>query len=176
MALIAFGYALFLVANSNLRIWGVVVSAIAIGIGMGLANLTTLVAAQTAVWTHRIGVATSTLMLFRTFGGAFAVSLMGTVLLNNMEKRLTELGGASDGALSAALKDKLAHPQNLLEPSTRALIPPELLPKLVDALGSAIGYAFLTMFLLMLLGIIPSLFMSRYTPTSTPRPEETSQA
>jgi EmrB/QacA subfamily drug resistance transporter len=171
MALIAFGYALFLVANSNLRIWGVVVSAIAIGIGMGLANLTTLVAAQTAVWTHRIGVATSTLMLFRTFGGAFAVSLMGTVLLNQMQKGLSRLGGANDGALSAALKDKLAHPHNLLEPATRALIPPELLPQLVEALESAIGYAFLTMFVLMLLGIIPSLFMSRYTPTSTPRPD-----
>jgi hypothetical protein len=99
---------------------------------------------------------------------------MGTVLLNQMQKGLSRLGGANDGALSAALKDKLAHPHNLLEPATRALIPPELLPKLVDALGSAIDYAFLTMFVLMLLGVVISLFMGRYTPTSTPRPDESS--
>jgi EmrB/QacA subfamily drug resistance transporter len=176
MVLIALGYGLLVVPNSNLGIGGVVVSAIAIGIGMGLANLTTLVAAQTSVSTLRIGVATSTLMLCRTFGGAFAVSLMGTVLLNQMQKRLSLLGSTGDAQLSAAVRDKLAHPQNLLEPATRSLIPPELLPKLVDALGSAIDYAFLTMFALMLAGVIISLFMGRYTPASTPRPETSSKA
>jgi hypothetical protein len=171
MALITVGYGLLVIPNSSLAIGGVVISATAIGIGMGLANLTTLVAAQTSVWTHRIGVATSTLMLFRSFGGAFAVSLMGTVLLNQMQKRLSLLDRAGEAPLSAAVRDKLAHPQNLLEPTTRALIPPELLPKLVDALGQAIDYAFLAMFALMLAGIITSLFMGRHTPASTPRPE-----
>ena len=137
---------------------------------MGLANLTTLVAAQSSVWVHRIGVATSTLMLFRTFGGAFVVSLMGTVLLNQMQHGLNRLTATADVALSAALRDKLAHPQNLLEPATRALVPADLLPQLVDTLADAISYAFLTAFILMLAGIITSLFMGRYTPANTPRP------
>jgi hypothetical protein len=155
----------------SLGIVAVVISAIAIGTGMGLANLTTLVAAQTAVWIHRIGVATSTVMLFRTFGGAFAVSVMGTVLLHQMEKSLNRIASTTDVALSASLKEKLAHPQNLLEPGTRELIPPELLPQLVDALGNAIEYAFRTMFVLMVAGVVTSFFMGRYTPATTPRPD-----
>lgn len=171
MALIACGYSFFVIPNRSLGILAIVISAIAIGTGMGLANLTTLVAAQTAVWTHRIGVATSTVMLFRTFGGAFAVSVMGTVFLHQMEKSLNRIDTTAGVALSASLKEKLAHPQNLLEPATRELIPTELLPHLVDALGNAISYAFLTMFLLMVAGIVTSFLMGRYTPATTPRPK-----
>jgi len=136
--LMALGYALFL---SNVKPTGIAVALICglfIGTGMGMANLTTLVAAQTSVWAHRIGVATSTIMLFRTFGGAFAVSLMGTVLLSQMQHGLNRVGITGDDSLSAALRDKLANPQNLLEPATRAQIPPEWLPKLIATLGDAI--------------------------------------
>jgi EmrB/QacA subfamily drug resistance transporter len=171
MILIAMGYGSFVVPSSNLGFSGVFMTAIAVGIGMGLANLTTLVAAQTAVWTHRIGVATSTIMLFRTFGGAFAVSLMGTVLLNQMQRGWERLDAGEMASLSGSVREKIANPQNLLEPATRALIPPALLPKLVDALGTAIEYAFLTMLVLILAGVIMSLFMGRYTPANTPRPK-----
>lgn len=169
MALLALGFGLFVVSSDQVNIITVLISATAIGIGMGLANLTTLVAAQTAVWPQRIGVATSTIMLFRTFGGAFAVSLMGTVLFNQMQHGLNRLGSSANG-LSAELLDKLAHPQNLLEPATRALIPADLLPKLIEILADSIWYAFLTAFVLMLLGIFASLFMGRYTPSNTPKP------
>jgi hypothetical protein len=102
-------------------------------------------------------------MLFRTFGGAFSVSLMGTVLLHQMQRGLTQLSGSG---LSSALLDKLAHPQNLLEPATRAQIPPELLPPLIEILGNAIWYAFLTGFLLMTIGVIASFFMASSTPAA----------
>jgi hypothetical protein len=106
-------------------------------------------------------------MLFRTFGGAFAVSLMGTVLLHQMQRGLNQL---SRGSLSAALFDKLTHPQNLLEPATRTQIPQPLLPRLIAILGDAIWYAFLTGFALMLLGVAASFFMSKDTPAKmTPR-------
>src|SRR5205807_1254155 len=82
MVLMALGYGLFVIHKSNVGLPSVLISAISIGVGMGFANLATLVAAQTGVWFQRIGVATSTLMLFRTFGGAFSVSLLGTVLVN----------------------------------------------------------------------------------------------
>jgi EmrB/QacA subfamily drug resistance transporter len=171
MFLLALGYGLFIAPSSDFTIVGVVAGATVIGIGMGLANLTTLVAVQTAVWFHRIGVATSTVMLFRTFGGAFVVSLMGTVLLHQMQKGLATLG-SGELTLSAAVRDKVANPQNLLEPATRALIPAEVLPKLVEILANAIWYAFLTGFILMLAGILASFFMTRYTPAGTPRPTE----
>jgi hypothetical protein len=168
MMLLALGFGLFIIP-SEVGIVTILVSAIAIGLGMGLANLTTLVAAQTAVWPQRIGVATSTIMLFRTFGGAFAVSLMGTVLLSRMQRGLARLD-SSGTDLAGELREKLTHPQNLLEPATRALIPPDLLPKLVALLADSIWYAFLTALALMLLGIGISLYLGSYTPANTPKP------
>jgi EmrB/QacA subfamily drug resistance transporter len=164
--LLALGYSLFVAFKSDLSVVWVAVSGTLIGTGMGMVNLTTLVAVQNSVSHHRIGVATSTLMLFRTFGGAFAVSLMGTVLLHQMQRGLNQL---SRGSLSAALLDKLTHPQNLLEPATRAQIPSSLLPRLIAILADAVWYAFLSGFALMLLGVAASFFMSKDTPVKMSR-------
>jgi len=170
MSLLAIGFGLFFFVSETARILFVFASGIAIGIGMGLANLTTLVAAQSGVWPRRIGVATSTIMLFRTFGGAFSVSLMGTVLLNRMQQGLSRLDLSGTETMAPGLRHKLAHPQNLLEPSTRALVPPDLLPSLIELLADAIWYAFLTVFVLMLIGVAVSLRMSSDTPATTPKP------
>jgi len=120
---------------------------------------------QNAVPQQRIGVATSTVMLFRTFGGAFAVSLMGTVLLNRMQSGLSHL---STIGLAPGLHAKLADPQNVLLPATRAAIPAELLPKMVEILGDALWCAFLTGLLLMLAGLVISFWISSSTPGATP--------
>ena len=164
MALLAVGYSCFVVVDSELSISWVTASGVLIGIGMGLANLTTLVAVQNAVPHQRIGVATSTVMLFRTFGGAFAVNVMGTVLLNRMQSGLGQL---STGELAPDLLAKLAHPQNLLVPATRAEIPAELLPRMVEILGDALWCAFLTGFVLMLVGLVISFSMLSGTPATT---------
>jgi EmrB/QacA subfamily drug resistance transporter len=166
MSLLALGYGVFVVPYVNFGIVAVVLSASAIGVGMGMANLTTLVAAQSAVMPQRIGVATSTIMLFRTFGGAFAVSLMGTVMLGRMQQALTQLREAHS-QVAPALWNKLANPQNLLEPATREQISAELLPSLIASLSDALWYAFLTGLVLMLLGIGASFFMSNETPAKS---------
>lgn len=165
MALLAAGYSFFVFINSELSVIWVAASGVLIGTGMGLANLTTLVAVQNAVPQQRIGVATSTVMLFRTFGGAFAVSLMGTVLLNRMQSGLSQL---STIGLAPGLHAKLADPQNVLLPATRAEIPAELLPKMVEILGDALWCAFLTGLLLMLAGLVISFWISSSTPGATP--------
>jgi EmrB/QacA subfamily drug resistance transporter len=166
MALLAFGYGIFVTPQSSAGSIAVVISSFAIGVGMGMANLTTLVAAQSAVMPQRIGVATSTIMLFRTFGAAFAVSLMGTVMLGRMQQALAQLREAHS-QVAPALWNKLANPQNLLEPATRGQIPAELLPSLIASLGDALWYAFLTGLVLMLLGIAASFFMSSDTPAQS---------
>ena len=48
-----------------------------------------------------------------------------------MQQGLEKIGSG----LSATLRDKVANPQNLLEPVTRASIPPEFLPQLIDLLA-----------------------------------------
>lgn len=171
-ALLALGYGLLIAPPLPSGIFVVLFSAAAIGVGMGLANLTTLVAAQSAVSIERIGATTSTLMLSRTFGGAFAVSLLGTVLLNRMQRGLEQLDTGVGASLSAAVREKITNPQNLLEPATRVLIPPEILPRLVDILATSIWCAFLTGFILMLLGVAASLFMASDTPAGKARSED----
>jgi EmrB/QacA subfamily drug resistance transporter len=168
MSLLVCGYSLLIAPQTRSGVVPIVISALAIGVGMGLANLTTLVAGQTAVWPHRIGVATSTLMLFRTFGGAFAVSLLGTVMLAHMQSTLAEV--TFNTQIPPELWGKLANPQNLLQPSTRAQIPAELLTRLIPALADALWHAFLTAFALMLFGIAAACLMADYTPATTPKP------
>jgi len=171
MSLLAAGYAIFVAPTFSASLIAVCLSAAAIGTGMGMANLTTLVAAQSTVAPQRIGVATSTVMLFRTFGAAFAVSVMGTVMLNRMQDYLQQLRAANP-SVDAAVWTKLANPQNLLEPLTRAQIPAELLPKLIASLSDSLWYAFATGFALMLVGVAVGCLMGNYTPANTPRPEE----
>jgi EmrB/QacA subfamily drug resistance transporter len=161
MTLLTAGYTLLVTLWSSLSIYWVAISAILIGVGMGMANLSTLVAVQNSVPRDRIGVATSTVMLFRTFGGAFAVSFMGTVLLNRMHAGLGQLSAPD---ISAALLEKLAEPQNLLEPAARLEIPRELMPAMIEILSNAIWYAFLAAFTLMLAGIVMSFFVAPDTP------------
>jgi len=171
MSLLAAGYAIFLAPGFSTSIVAVAFSACAIGVGMGMANLTTLVAAQSSVAPQRIGVATSTVMLFRTFGAAFAVSVMGTVMLGQMQSSLALLRAANP-AVDANIWAKLANPQNLLEPLTRAQIPADLLPKLITSLEDALRHAFFAGFALMLVGLAISCFMANSTPANAPRPEQ----
>jgi EmrB/QacA subfamily drug resistance transporter len=165
MALLTVGYSLLVGFWSVLNVPRIAISGILIGIGMGMANLTTLVAVQNSVPHRRIGVATSTVMLFRTFGGAFAVSLMGTVLLNRMQSGITQLAGS----VPSRVLEKLAHPQNLLEPTARLEIPPELLPKMTAILGDGIWYAFATALVLMIAGVAMSFSMAPTTPQDAER-------
>jgi EmrB/QacA subfamily drug resistance transporter len=169
MSLLAGGYGVLIAPQFNIDLGALIASSFAIGTGMGLANLTTLVAAQTAVWQQRIGVATSTLMLFRTFGGAFAVSLMGTVMSAQMQIGLEELK-KTNTSIATELWDKVANPQNLLQSATRAEIPADLLAQLIPTLGDALWYAFVTGFALMIFGVFAGFLMASYTPASTPRP------
>jgi hypothetical protein len=99
---------------------------------------------------------------------------MGTVMLGQMQKSLSQLR-AGNTNVAASVWDKLANPQNLLEPLTRAQVPADLLPKLIASLSDALWYAFLTGFVLMLLGLAVSFFMANYTPANTPRAGETSR-
>lgn len=170
MALMALGYGLFMDFGARVGILGAMLDGVLVGTGMGMVNVTTLVAAQNGVPIYRIGVATATVMLFRTFGGAFGVSLMGSVLFTEMYRQLVGLSAQSRTGISAADLERLANPQNLMEPSGRSAIPERLLPILVDALGHSIWYAFLAGFAVMFIGFISSLFMDALTPATTPRP------
>ena len=172
----ALGYGVFSGAGDGLGVGLTLVDSLLIGLGMGMVNLTSLVAAQSGVPVHHIGVATSTIMLFRTFGGALGLSIMGSVLFHQMRGHLLTLSAHSGIDISATLIEKLADPQKLLHPSTRAIIPEQLLPILTEALSNSLWYTFLSGLVLVVLGFGLSLFMADLTPATTPRIGHNSQA
>lgn len=169
MLLMTLGYGLFVSIGDHFRLVAVLVVASVIGVGMGMVSLTSMVAAQNGVPLKQLGVATSTIMLCRMLGGAFGISLMGSVLFSQMQRGLATLSTGSGIDISDGLIKKLANPQNLLDPSTRALIPYSLLVALIDILGRSVWYAFFTGFFVMLLGLCLSFLMAGRTPAATPQ-------
>lgn len=159
MSSMLLGYVLLLTAQTASYFTPVIVSASAIGLGMGMVNVTALVAAQASVPFHHLGVATSTLMLFRTLGGALVLSIMGSVLLRAMNASLAALAEGATASLPEAVVEKLMNPQSLLEPSTRALIPSRLLPALTDALINALWWAFVVGLAAVIVGLALCYFI-----------------
>jgi hypothetical protein len=91
-----------------------------------------------------------------------------------MQSSLGQLRAANP-TVDASVWSKLANPQNLLDPLTRAQVSADMLPKLIASLGDALWYAFLTGFVLMLLGLAISFFIADYTPANTPRAQQNSE-
>ncbi len=54
------------------------------GVGMGLVFVPMLIAVQSAVPRHELGLATSVTQFFRTIGGALGLSVMGAVMAHRL--------------------------------------------------------------------------------------------
>ncbi|MDE0343962.1 MAG: MDR family MFS transporter [Deltaproteobacteria bacterium] len=143
MGLIVAGYIPFMLLEEAGGMTVMLVATFAAGTGMGMTNVTALVAAQGAVPFQNLGVATSTVMLFRTIGGALIISIMGSILLQRMNAAFTVIAADLKASVPDSVLQKLLNPQNLLDPATRALIPPDLMPALIGALVNALWWAFL---------------------------------
>jgi EmrB/QacA subfamily drug resistance transporter len=167
MMLMIFGYVFFVAAGDHPGLSAILAASCVIGTGMGIVSLTSMVAAQNSVPLSQLGVATSTIMLCRMSGGAFGISLMGSVLFSQMQHQLETLSTGSGADISDSLLKKLANPETLLDPSTRILIPAPLLTSLVDILGHSIWHAFLIGFFILLVGVGLSLFMGGRVPQGT---------
>lgn len=108
-------------------LWALRWTALAFGLGMGLANTALVIAVQTSVPWHERGVATASTMFSRTIGGALAVGVMGGVINAAL---------AGDPTIPAE-----ATSQVLTREGIRAM-DPAVLAKLGDALGGALGTVF----------------------------------
>ena len=167
MLLMALGYASFVGAGDHLGLAALLSIGCLVGVGMGMVSIASMVAAQNGVALNQLGVATSTVMLSRMFGGAFGITVMGSVLFSYMQRQLVGLSMTSTMGMPDGLMQKLADPQNLLDPSTRALIPDSLLALLVEILRGSIWRAFLAGLLVMIAGLGLSFFMATSTPAGT---------
>lgn len=159
MTLMVAGYIPFMLLEEAGGMTVMLVATFASGTGMGMTNVTALVAAQSAVPFQNLGVATSTLMLFRTIGGALIISIMGSILLQRMNAAFTVIAADLKASLSDSVLQKLLNPQNLLDPATRALIPADLMPSLIGALVNALWWAFLVGLAAAVAGLVLSCFL-----------------
>jgi len=119
---IALGTGLSVAVNETTPLWYVVLSVFSIGLGMGFSSTTYLLSVQNAVPWQRRGVATSSIIFFRTVGGSIGVAVMGALLNTSLGPRYAaavEKASVGDDNLARLLAD----PNNLLQPVLREQIP-----------------------------------------------------
>ncbi|MEV0338935.1 MDR family MFS transporter [Nocardia sp. NPDC050713] len=104
-ALLVVGFALLSTIDHATNLWLVGAYTVIVGLGVGMMMQNLVLAVQNTVSVQNIGAASSSVALFRTFGGAIGVSVLGSVLATRVSELSTEgfakLGihtGASGGS------------------------------------------------------------------------------
>lgn len=136
-----------------------------IGLGMGSATTTVVVAIQNTVSRADLGIATSSAMFFRNMGGALGVSIMGSFMAYRMHYYLRQLLNPNLLAkMPKGVMEQLSDPRLLLRPETRALIPELLLSLMQAAVASALHGVFLLALGVITAGVVVGCFMSNARP------------
>jgi EmrB/QacA subfamily drug resistance transporter len=112
------------------------------GVGMGLVFVPMLIAVQSAVPRSVLGSATSVTGFFRTIGGAVGVAVMGSIMAQRLHRELTALLAAAPLELQARLRDVVAHPDQIINPVTRAGLGADVLDRMRPAMAHAVGSVF----------------------------------
>lgn len=140
-AFVVAGSAMCLPLDASTPLAYVILAVFVIGLGMGFSSTSYLVSVQNAVPWHRRGIATSSVVFFRTIGGSLGVAVMGALLnlsLGDRYRAAVERVAGDDGTLARLLSD----PNALLQPALRARIPDEAYEELAAALATALSPAF----------------------------------
>ena len=126
-----------------------IVPMIAIGFGVAAVFTSTSIATQNAVDFHDLGVATATIMFFRTLGGSIGLAAFGTILTSTVRNEVPQRLGVS--AEEAA---------NLVrEPADIAALPAASRDAVVESLASGVGRIYLVCTGIMIVGLIAAILM-----------------
>ncbi|HXT06184.1 MAG TPA: MDR family MFS transporter [Roseiarcus sp.] len=130
------------------------VAAVLIGLGMGFCNQTFLVAIQSSVGWQERGIATASTLFSRTIGQSLGAALGGAIL----NFGVAHLVGDSDEALN-----------RLLEPSRRAGIAADALPRLIEAITTSLHTIYIIAGVLAVLALAAAwLIPGRLRPSRGP--------
>jgi EmrB/QacA subfamily drug resistance transporter len=140
-ALIALGSALCVPMGSGTSLPYVVVAVVVIGLGLGFSSTSYLVSVQNAVPWRRRGVATSSVVFFRTVGGSIGVAVMGAFLNASLGERYRAAVDRAVGG-DAGLRRLLSDPNALLQPAVRSRIPEAAYSEVAEALAASLSPAF----------------------------------
>jgi len=161
-ALIALGSALCVPMDSSTSLAYVVVAVVTIGLGLGFSSTSYLVSVQNAVPWRRRGVATSSVVFFRTVGGSLGVAIMGAFLNASLGERYRAAVDRASGG-DAGLMRLLSDPNALLQPAVRGRIPEAAYSELAGALAASLGPAFWVLLFFGLSSLAVAMFFPRGT-------------
>src|SRR5262249_29773003 len=133
----------------------VVASAVVVSIGLGFTTMAQTVASQTAVTWEQRGVATAFQQFFRAIGGTLWVSVEGAALSATMVAGLADTGTQLSGSLTGRTSELNA----LLDPASRALLPPAQAHLLAQVLGDGLHQVFLLYLVAAVAGLITAVFL-----------------
>lgn len=151
-AILIVGYAMVWATSPDIGLWWPTLAQVVLGFGFGFYNVTTILAAQSAVgWEYR-GVVTSASQFARNIGGTLGVSIAGAMF--------------SAGIASAALGG--ANPNDLLSPDMRAALAPQQLHLLRDAVAHALSNVFVLFLAMSVLATIVAALL----PGGAPSPSD----
>jgi EmrB/QacA subfamily drug resistance transporter len=158
--LIALGSALCVPLDSRTSLTYIVVAVVVIGLGLGFSSTSYLVSVQNAVPWRRRGVATSSVVFFRTVGGSLGVAIMGAFLNASLGERYRAAVDRAAGT-DEDLGRLLADPNALLQPAVRGRIPDAAYSELAGALAASLSPAFWVLLFFGLLSLAVATFFPR---------------
>ena len=159
-ALIACGSALCVPMDGRTSLAYAVLAVVVIGLGLGFSSTSYLVSVQNAVPWRRRGVATSSVVFFRTVGGSLAVAVMGALLNASLGERYSAAVRRAAGG-DADLSRLLSDPNALLQPAVRSRIPEDAYSELAGALAAALSPAFWVLLVCGLAALAVAAFFPR---------------
>jgi MFS family permease len=141
---------LFLCALAGATQWAMTAVLLMSGFGFGMASMPYLLAAQEAVAWQQRGIITSGIAFFRTMGGAIGIGLLGMLFNVLLEPRVSHLRAAG------------VNPAELMDPHTRAALPPESLRAASGAIAHGLTWVFGAMVLAAAVQLIVTLLLPRH--------------
>jgi EmrB/QacA subfamily drug resistance transporter len=159
-ALIALGSALCVPMDGGTSLAYIVVAVVVIGLGLGFSSTSYLVSVQNAVPWRRRGVATSSVVFFRTVGGSLGVAIMGAFLNASLGERYRAAVDRAAGG-DEGLRRLLSDPNALLQPAVRGRIPDAAYSELAGALAASLSPAFWVLLFFGLLALAVATFFPR---------------
>jgi EmrB/QacA subfamily drug resistance transporter len=121
--------------------WWATLGSLVIGIGMGMCNTAYIVSIQAAVPWHQRGAATSSCLFLRFIGQSLGAASFGAVLNTTVLRNAPDVAGLAN---------------QLLDPTRRGEMAPELLARLIEAIAAGLHNAYLLACVLSLLTLILS--------------------
>lgn len=122
-----------------------------VGLGLGMALQIYVLAVQNAVQRRDLGVATSSLQFFRNIGSTLGTAIAGTIMTSNLMAGINQ-------RMTPELMEKVPaggiNPNDVLNPTALAALPPEVGQVLREALAEAMGAVFLIVPGLALLSLV----------------------